>query len=99
MVQKRRKNDKTSVGFVIGMVLPFLIFMMIYLLRDPDVPVFHYLSGLWQFNILLKIMSLCVLPNLLIFILYIRRKMDFAARGVLAATIVYALVVLISKIV
>lgn len=99
MTGKRRKNDKVSVGFVTGLLLPFLIFVMIYLVRDPEVPVFQYFSGLWQFHLLLKIMSLCVLPNLLIFILYIRRKMDFAARGVLAATIIYALVVLISKIV
>jgi len=99
MIRKRRKNDRVAVGFVTGMLLPFLIFVVIYLVRNPDVPVFHYLSGLWQFNLLLKIMSLCVFPNLLIFLLYIRRKMDYAARGVLAATFVYALFVLISKIV
>ncbi|MBN2772948.1 MAG: hypothetical protein JXR31_01775 [Prolixibacteraceae bacterium] len=96
MAKKQRKNDKLSWGFATGFLLPFFIFIIIYLIRYPEVPLFEYLSRLWDFNILIKILSLCVFPNLFIFLLYIRRKMDFAARGVLAATLIYALVVLAS---
>lgn len=99
MARKQKKNDKMGVGFIMGILLPFFIFIMIYLVRYPDVPLFEYLASLWQFQALLKILSLCVIPNLLVFLLYIRRKMDFAAKGVLAATFIYALIVLASKII
>ena len=99
MAKKRRKNDKLSIGFATGILLPFFIFLMIYLIRYPDVPVFKYLASLWQFEVLLKILSLCVFPNLFLFLLYIRRKMDYAARGVLAATFIYAFIVLVSRII
>jgi hypothetical protein len=98
MPTRRKKNDTIAIGFIAGISLPLFIFLVIYLVRYPDVPLFKYMAELWHFDVLLKIISLCVFPNLLIFLLYYRRKMDFAARGVLAATIVYALMVLASKI-
>ena len=99
MGKKRSKKDRIGVGFAMGILLPFFIFIVIYLIRYPEVRLFDYLSSLWQFDVLLKILSLCVFPNLFLFLLYIRRKMDFAARGVLAATFIYAFIVLASKII
>jgi hypothetical protein len=99
MALKRRKNDKMGTGFVSGFILPLFIFLVIYLVRYPEVPLFKYLSELWHFKVLLKILSFCVFPNLFLFLLYIRRKMDFAARGVLAATFIYALIVVASKVI
>ena len=87
------------VGFATGFLLPLFIFLVIYLVRYPEVPLFKYLSELWQFNVLLKILSFCVFPNLFLFLLYIRRKMDNAARGVLAATFIYAFIVVASKVI
>jgi|WetSurMetagenome_2_1015567.scaffolds.fasta_scaffold58714_1 hypothetical protein len=98
MPRNKRKNDKIAFGFMTGFILPLFIFLAIYLVRYPNVPLFKYLSELWHFNILLKIISLCVFPNLFTFLLFYRRKMDFAARGVIAATFIYAFVVLASKI-
>jgi hypothetical protein len=98
MPSNRRKNDKITAGFLAGFLLPLFIFLTIYLVRYPDVTLFRYLSELWHFNVLLKIVSLCVFPNLFIFLLFYRRKMDFAARGVLAATFLYAFVVFASKL-
>ncbi len=99
MAGKRKKKDKFSIGFAAGLGMPVLIFAAIYYVRYPNVAFSTYISELWQFDILLKIMSLCVFPNLLFFLLYIRKKMDFAAKGVLGATIIYAFIVLASKII
>lgn len=87
-----------ATGLAFGLLMPLFIFVIIYRARYPDVPVLDYLGGLWQFNVLIKILSLCVLPNLLMFLLYIRKKMDYAARGVLAATFVYAFLALIIQL-
>lgn len=98
MARIQKKNDKLAAGFLAGFSLPLFIFLAIYLVRYPDIPLSKYLSELWHFEVLLKIMSLCVFPNLFLFLLYIRRKMDQAAKGVLAATFVYAFVVIGSKL-
>ena len=99
MAGKHRKNDKISVGFATGLLMPFFVFLLVYVVRYPDMPLFQYLAGLWQFDAMLKVVTLCVFPNLFLFLLYIRRKMDYAARGVLAATFIYAVLVFASKII
>ncbi len=97
-MRKRKKNDKMGIGFMAGILLPLVIFVFIHYTRYPDVPLIDYAKDLWEMKVFIKIMSLCVFPNLLVFLLYIRRKKDAAARGVLAATFVYALLVLISQV-
>ena len=58
-----------------------------------------YLRDIWQMKIFLKILSLCVFPNLGFFFLFYRMKYDMAARGVILATFMYAFLVLIAKMI
>lgn len=58
-----------------------------------------FLRSFWEMKILLKLLSLCVFPNLGFFFLFYRNKLDMAARGVIMATFVYAFVVLITKLI
>ncbi len=58
-----------------------------------------FLKSFWEMKILLKLLSLCVFPNLGFFFLFYRNKLDMAARGVIMATFVYAFVVLITKLI
>ncbi len=44
-----------------------------------------------------KILSLAALPNILVFFVYIRKKQDYRARGVLLATILTAIFTIILK--
>ena len=99
MVHRKRRNDRLAIGFWLGMGLPVIIFVIMFFIKDPDASFSNYLKNLWQFRILIKLMSLCVFPNLLIFMFFYRRKYDMAARGVIMATFVYAFVVLISTII
>lgn len=97
---KRQKNpaiDKTIYGVLAGLLLPMLVFVVIYLVGKENMPFLSYLKGLWKMESLVPVMSLCVFANLALFMLFIRLKYDRAARGVLASTIFYALAVLISK--
>ncbi|MBT3385808.1 MAG: hypothetical protein HN778_09045 [Prolixibacteraceae bacterium] len=95
--EKRNKYDKTEVGFIAGAFLPILIFLGIYFFGENEIPFSKYLSNLWHLHALVKLGSLCVFANLLIFMGFIRKKYEHAARGVLGATILYALAVLISR--
>lgn len=58
-----------------------------------------YLRNVWDMKIFLKIISLCVFPNLGFFFLFYRKKYDMAARGVIMATFMYAFLVLVAKLI
>ncbi len=44
-----------------------------------------------------KILSLAAIPNLLVFFVYIKKKQDYRARGVLIATLFIALLILAAQ--
>ena len=83
-------------GFWPGLIFPLIMFLIMYLVRYHEVGILEYLSKLWRFQILIKLMTLCVLPNLLLFLVFFKKKYDMAARGVLMATFIYAFFVIIS---
>ena len=97
--QKKDYTNKLKYGFIPGLVFPFLIFLIIYIVQYKGIGFWDYLQSMWQFQLLFKLLSLCVIPNLLLFLYFFKRKFDLAARGVLMATFIYALLVLITSIV
>jgi len=97
--RNKRSIDRFGVGFVIGVLVPVVFFLVVYQLKYSAVEFLNYLRSIWQMKIFLKILSLCVFPNLGFFLLFYRRKYDMAARGVILATFIYAFVVLIAKLI
>lgn len=95
--RKRNKLDTVGIGLLAGLVLPVVIFFAVYLSEDSGVSFNKYISGMWQMNALIKLMSLCVFANVAVFWIFLKKKYEKAARGVLAATILYAFIVLISR--
>jgi hypothetical protein len=91
--------DRIFTGLSIGLILPLLIFLITYKVMYSDVEFMVYLNRIWQMKILLKILSLCVFPNLGAFLLFLQFKFEKAARGVVMATFIYAFVVLIAKLI
>lgn len=97
---KRRKHkpmDSTATGFLVGFLVPVVVFFAVFFFGEQDISLKNYVGNLWHLQALVKLGSLCVFANLLAFWGFIRLKYDQAARGVLGATIIYALVILISK--
>ena len=92
-----KKLDKMGIGFAWGMVFPLLVFLTVYLARYQAVPLTEFLFQLGEMRILIKILSLCGFFNLLLFLYFYRNRLDKAARGVIAATFVYGLLVLVSR--
>ena len=99
MRQRKTKQpfDALGIGFLSGFLIPVIIFLSVYILREQDISFENYIISLWHFNALVKLGSLCIFANLLIFIGFIRLRYDQSARGVLGATILYALAVLILR--
>ncbi len=98
MGQSRMKRwDRLSVGWLWGLFLPLSVFLLIYLFRYSDIPFSQFISDLSEMKILIKLLSLCAFLNLLIFLYFYRKGMDRASKGVIAATFVYGLLVLVSR--
>ncbi len=96
--RKRKPLDSPGIGFAIGFLLPVVIFFMVYWFGESVVTFENYVRNLWHLQALIKLGSLCVFANLLVFMGFIRLKYDRSARGVLGATILYAFAVLISRV-
>ncbi len=98
MSENPPKNiSKIKHGFYPGIIFPIIIFLVFYIVQYKEVSFKDYIESMWQFQLLFKLLSLCVVPNLLLFLYYFKQKKDMAARGVLMATFLYAFIVLISK--
>lgn len=98
-MQRRRTNrfDNVGIGFLIGFIVPVIVFFIVYLIGKNEISVSEYIKSLEQLNVLIKLGSLCVFLNSAIFMGFIKLKFEKTARGILGATILYAFVILISR--
>lgn len=95
--RKKNKFDTFGIGFLAGLVVPIIIFFVVYLMKESKVSFAEYISGMWQMQALIKLGSLCVFANVAVFWIFLQKKYEKSARGVLGVTILYAFVVLISR--
>jgi hypothetical protein len=87
------KFDKTIAGFLTGLVFPFLVGITIFLFSHSHMSLQSYIERIIETHIITQSITLCVFPNVFIFLIYNRLDMLKATRGVLAMTIVWALIV------
>jgi hypothetical protein len=96
------KKDNLPLGIVLGLVTPIVTFLLYYALVI--VPNQHI--GLTDFitvlaanrQMLSKMISICLLLNGVVFYLYTRQRRDTTAKGIFLVTMLYALVIIILKI-
>jgi hypothetical protein len=91
------KYDKVLIGVISGLVFPFVIGMAVFLFSSGHQSLHSYLLRIADSNIITHSISLCVFPNILIFMLFNRLDMLQATRGVLAVTIAWAVIVFAVK--
>ena len=84
-------------GFIVGMIAPIAAFIVYiaFFTSNPDPLGVYY--QLIEIDRLSHAMGLSVLINLLIFFMNIKTNRDDAARGILLATIIYAIIIAIIR--
>ena len=87
------KYDKVLTGLISGFLFPFIIGIIIFLFSSGHQSLHSYLVRIVDSDIVTHSISLCVFPNLLIFMIFNRFDMLKATRGVLAITIFWAVIV------
>ena len=87
------KYDKLLTGILTGLLLPFLVGITVFLFSSAHFTLQEYLERIVESRIITQSITLCVFPNVIIFLLFNRFDMLRATRGVLAVTIFWAVIV------
>lgn len=97
--RKHKRYDRILTGWLLGTLIPLVIFLITYWIKFSEYQFTTYLNNLWHMKVFFKILSLCVFPNLAFFLVFYKRKYDMAARGIIMATFMYAFLVLMAKMI
>ena len=92
------KYDKVITGLVSGLLFPFLTGLVIYFFSSGHRSIRAYIMRIVDSDITTQAITLCVFTNIIIFLLFNRYDMLRATRGVLAITIIWAVIVFGIKI-
>jgi len=85
-------------GLVLALVLPVLTFLIFYLYKmEQNTSLVEFYDMYASKSVDTHVISLCVLPNLLLFYAFISKNSYNSAKGVISATLIYALIVVIMK--
>lgn len=71
--------------------MPLIVFFAVYLFGYSGTPFGEFLQYAFVMRALPKILSLCAIPNLAIFYLFLNKEYWRATRGVITATMLYTL--------
>jgi hypothetical protein len=91
------KYDKVYLGAVAGFIIPILIVLVVYLFSTGNRSLVEYFQRIIAADILTHIISLCVFPNIFLFLIFNRLDMLRATKGVLGITIFWAVLVFAVK--
>lgn len=94
------KKDNFIFGFVMGLIAPmlgFIVFKYNKLATLSFKEAFQYMIYQPGHNMLTVAISLSLLANAVLFTIYINSHIDNTAKGIFAATIIYALTALSLK--
>jgi len=89
------KFDRVPVGLISGFVLPFLVALVTFLVAKGHPSLHTWIHIISDANIVTHVITLCVFPNILIFLLFNHFDMLKSSKGVLGATIFWAVIVFI----
>ena len=93
----KNKINTLGTGLILGILVPVISFFVFYLIKFRHYDFDDYVTGVMLHAILTKVLSLCILPNLALFFIFIWTNKLTAARGVLTATIFLSIVMLLLK--
>lgn len=95
-MKKTVKYDKLLYGFVPGIILPAIAFLLSWIILS-DISLADYFHQFKVMDRLSSLISLSAIPNLLLFFVFIWLNMYRGAQGVIFATLILAFLMLIIK--
>jgi len=87
-------------GFIIGLVFPVLGILTMYLIKFNGTSFDAFFSAMnGDHKLAAMVLSLSLLANIIPFVYYTNKRLDLTAKGILIATMLYALVIVLLRFV
>lgn len=84
-------------GTGIGTLIPFGGLLIFYLAKFTNVSIPDYISALQSGNILSAVISLCLIPNVILFFFYINRNRYKEGEGVILSMLIWGIAIFYFK--
>ena len=94
-----KKFDTLATGIISGIVLPVIVYFILYYSKIQDVRFAIFSHHLVIANIIPVIISHCILPNLLLFLAFNGLNWMQASKGVLGTTVVLTIAIFAIKLI
>jgi hypothetical protein len=92
------KKDNLRLGIILGLVAPFISLIIYYYVKFSSVSFREFFSFLHAHKDQITAVSVpCLLLNIALFTYYINSHRDQTAKGIFAATLIYAILALLFK--
>ena len=92
------KYNNLTTGIIAGILLPIITALIMYLVAKGDPSPGEWLRKISDAGIVSKVITLSVIPNVFIFLIFNHFDMLRASRGVLGTTIAWAVLVFGEKL-
>jgi len=96
-IKPRSVINNLSLGLGLGLVLPILTLIFINAEANRHLDLISFLSRLHKTNNLSSLISLCAIPNLGLFFLFMWKNNYYSGRGIIMATIILVILVFTLK--
>jgi len=96
-MKSRYTLNNFTLGLIFGILAPIVTMLIVYFSRFTQYVFTELIDYLIDTQVFTKIVSLCVIPNLILFFVFIWLNYLYSARGVLMATIIFAIFVFVTK--
>jgi hypothetical protein len=93
----KSKYNKLWLGLVLGIIIPIITIIIFSLFKSDVKNLIEFIEFTLSISALSNILSLCALPNLAIFYLFLNKELYYSARGVIFATLLWAILVVITR--
>jgi hypothetical protein len=93
----KSKVNNIYLGIILGIIVPVITVLLAYKIRFNQYNLEEFFNLLVQRKILSSLLSLCVIPNLLVFLIFIWLNYLYSARGVLLSTFLVGFIIVVVK--
>lgn len=97
-MNKSHRLNNIRLGVFLGLVAPSIVYIVIYIAGFQTLTFVDFFYLLNEKGVFTKILSLCALANLLVFFIFIWTQRLLSARGVLIATFIFTIIVLMLRV-
>src|SRR6478735_7778776 len=92
-------KDSLLFGLIIGLVLPVIGVIIFYYSKFAAVDLMQFVDIATKHKVLSPMLSLCAILNLGTFYLFLNKNLYLTARGIILATIIYGVTIVVLKFV